>query len=186
MLKSYVISVNMKDEKVGFLMKIKTVYSDKEFNQLIEPIISNKEYKKTKNCIHHGMNRYDHMIRVSYYSYKITKFCRLDYKATTRASALHDFFLEDLEENKTKELLIHPELALKNALQYFELNPLEQDIIKSHMFPLGKNVPKYLESWIVDVVDDIASIYEKAYVIKESMSLGLTMVLMMFVILLKK
>lgn len=165
---------------------MKTIYEDNEFNQIIEPIISNKEYQLTKNCIHHGMNRYDHMIRVAYYSYKITKFCHLNYIAATRGSCLHDFFLDDKEEAKTKCLVKHANRALDNSLKYFELNDLEQDIIKTHMFPFGINIPKYLESWIVDLVDDVASIFERSYVVKENMSMGFSMMMLMFVMLVKK
>ncbi len=168
------------------MVKIKTAYPDQEFNQIITPIVTNEEYQKTKECIHHGMNRYDHMVRVAYYSYKITKFCHLNYCATARASVLHDFFLDDVAENKAKRLLVHPEAALKNSLEQFELDTLEQDIIKTHMFPLGKSIPRYLESWIVDIVDDVASIYEKTYVFKENMSMGLSMMIFMFFVMLKK
>lgn len=167
-------------------MKVKTSYQDYEFNQLIAPIVENEEYQKMKECIHHGMNRYDHMIRVSYYSYKITKFLHLNYKATARASALHDFFFENLKDHKLKQLVSHSDQALENSLEHFELSLLEQDIIKSHMFPVGKNIPKYLESWIVDLVDDIASIYEKTYVIKNTMSVGFSMMLMLFFMLFRK
>ena len=73
---------------------MRTFYPNEEFNNLITPIISNSEYQKTKNCVHHGMNRYDHMIRVAYYSYLITKFFHLNYKDTTKAAVLHDFFLD--------------------------------------------------------------------------------------------
>ena len=47
-------------------------------------------------------------------------------------------------------LVNHPKIALENSIKYFDLNDLEQDIIKAHMFPVGKTVPKYLESWIVN------------------------------------
>ncbi len=168
------------------MMRLKTVYPDIEFNQIIEPIISHKEYQTMKNCIHHGMNRYDHMIRVSYYSYKITKFLHLNYKATARGSVLHDFFHDEDTVSKSKRLVKHADQALSNSLQYFELDDLEQDIIKTHMFPLGHRIPKYLESWIVDIVDDVASVFEKTYVVKENMSAGLTMILLMFWFVIKK
>ena len=167
-------------------MKIKTNYYDREFNQVIMPIIENEEYQKTKDCIHHGMNRYDHMIRVSYYSYRITKALRLNYKETARAAALHDFFFEDInDEGKVKRLVNHPNVALENSKKHFELTQLEEDIIKAHMFPVGRHIPKYLESWIVDLGDDVVSVYEKTCVLKENMSLGFS-IIMMFVMMLKK
>ncbi len=167
-------------------MKLKTSYQNKEFNQLIEPIITNEEYQKMKSCIHHGMNRYDHMIRVSYYSYKITKFLHLDYQSTARASALHDFFFDDISDSKTTRLLKHADCALQHSLEYYPLNALEQDIIQTHMFPFGAKIPRYLESWIVDLVDDVASVFEKTIVIKENMSLSFSMLSCMIWIMLKK
>lgn len=165
---------------------MRTFYPDYEFNNLIMPIVSNSEYQKTKNVSHHGMNRYDHMVRVAYYSYKITKFCHLNYKSTAKAAVLHDFFLDDYTDKKTKMLVNHPNIALENSLKYFDLNDLEQDIIKTHMFPIGKTPPRYLESWIVNFVDDFACLFERSYVIKENMSVAFSMVVLLFFAFVKR
>ena len=165
---------------------MRTFYPNEEFNNLITPIISNNEYQKTKNCVHHGMNRYDHMIRVAYYSYLITKFFHLNYKDTTKAAVLHDFFLDEYDEKKAKTLVNHPNIALENSKKYFTLTELEEDIIKAHMFPFGKTVPHYLESWIVNIVDDFACFYERSYVIKESMSFACSMVILFFLVFVKR
>ncbi len=150
------------------------------------PIVSNSEYQKTKDCIHHGMDRYSHMMRVAYYSYKITKFCHLNYVSTTKGAILHDFFLDDYEEKKAHILVNHPKIALENSKKHFELNTLEQDIIITHMFPFGKRVPKYLESWIVNIVDDFACIYERTYILKENMSLACSMIILLFMVFYKR
>ena len=47
---------------------------------------------------------------------------------------------------------------------------MEEDIIKTHMFPVTFRPPKYLESWLVDIIDDIASIYERSYSIKNELA----------------
>ena len=78
-------------------------------------------------------------------------------------------------------MLNHPEYALKNSKKYFELSPLEEDIILSHMFPVGKHVPKYFESWMVDIIDDIASIYEKSAVIRKQLSTATCFLIMILV-----
>ena len=49
------------------------------------------------------------------------------------------------------------------------------------MFPVNLRVPKYLESWIVDLVDDIVAVYEKTYILRKQLS---TSVSFMFIILL--
>lgn len=161
-------------------------YPSYEFNDIILPIISNKEYQRTKNCIHHGLNRYDHMIRVAYYSYKITKFFKLDYISTTRAALLHDFFFNDDNQNKSHLLISHPNMALNNSLRYFELNEKEEDIIKTHMFPIGNKMPKYIESWIVDLVDDIASFYERFAFVRNGMTTALSMISIFFLVFIKR
>ncbi len=159
----------------------KTSYKDDEFNRLIWPIIQNEEYQKTKFCTHHGLNRYDHMVRVAYYSYKITKVLHLNYQEATKGAVLHDFFFNEEEKNKIVRLVEHPEMAYLNASKYFDLSDLEEDIIRTHMFPIGKKVPKYLESWIVDLVDDVASIYEKSFMIKVNMKLSFNLMVMLLV-----
>ena len=65
--------------------------------------------------------------------------------------------------------------------EFWEDGELEEDIIKTHMFPIGKKVPKYLESWIVDLVDDIASVYEKTFVLKANMKLSFNLIVMLLV-----
>ena len=71
-------------------------YNNYEFKRLIKPIIDNKEFQKTKTIQHHGMTRYDHSLRVAYFSYLITKALRLDYKETAEAALLHDFFTDEV------------------------------------------------------------------------------------------
>lgn len=137
-------------------------YYNEEFQNLIQPILDNNEFIETKKKSHHGINRYEHLLRVSYYSYRVTKTLRLNYKETTRAALLHDFFLDETEnDNALKALQNHPNYALENAKRYYSLTEREEDIIKTHMFPVTFQPPKYLESWIVDIVDDVAGIYEK-------------------------
>jgi len=142
-------------------MKNKDLYSDLEFRKIVNHILEDETFKKTKDISHHGINRYDHSLRVSYYSYKICKFLKLDYIDSARGGLLHDFFLDNREDNKLTILYNHPKYALETAKKHFVLTEKEEDIIKSHMFPVNIIPPKYLESWIVDMVDNVAGIYEK-------------------------
>lgn len=139
-----------------------TMYSNEEFQRIIHPILNNDEFLRTKEKRHHGITRYDHLLRVSYYSYIITKALHLNYQETTRAALLHDFFIDETENDSSiRALQKHPLYALDNAKKYYSLTDREEDIIKTHMFPVTFTPPKYLESWIVDLVDDVAGIYEK-------------------------
>lgn len=152
-------------------------YDNLEYMNLVKDIIDNDEFSKTKNITHHGLNRFDHCMRVSYYSYKISKLLRLDYKDVARAGLLHDFFFVDNEDvNVTKRLDVlinHPKYALANSKRYFEINEKEEDIITSHMFPVALKTPKYAESWIVDIVDNVVAVGEAAYTARKHISTAL-------------
>lgn len=154
---------------------------DDEFALLIDSVITNKEFQKTKQITHHGITRYEHLMRVSYYTYKVTKKLKLNYKEATQASVLHDFFLEETkEDNKIHALRRHPRYAVENASKYYELTDLEKDIITTHMFPVTFTPPKYLESWIVDVIDDVAGIYERTYSIRKELHAATTFLMILF------
>ncbi len=156
------------------------ITSNKEFYSLIRSILENENFNQLKKVTHHGLNRYDHSVRVAYYSYLITKFFHLNYQATSRAGLLHDYFFDDFA-NKYLSLVKHPILAVENAKKDFSLSPMEEDIIASHMFPIAPTVPKYIESWIVDLVDDVVSIFEKAYSIRHQLSAACNFLLLIII-----
>ena len=157
-------------------------YNNYEFKRLVNPIINNKEFQKTKKIRHHGMTRYDHSLRVAYFSYLVTKALKLDYKETTSAALLHDFFTDEVvNKNAVARLRKHPGHAVENAKKYFELSDKQEDIIKTHMFPVTFTPPKYLESWIVDIVDDVAAIYEKATSVKKELKVVSTYILVLVI-----
>lgn len=135
---------------------------DYEFYNIINPIKSKEEYQKLKQIKHHGITRYEHSLRVAYYSYIITKKLNLDYKETTEAALLHDFFMDEVDnKDPISKLRQHPEYAVSNASKMIDLSDKQIDIIKNHMFPVTFTPPKYMESWIVDIADDVASIHER-------------------------
>lgn len=138
-------------------------YDDLNYYRIVSDILDNNKFKKTINYRHHGMTRFDHSLKVSYYSYLIAKKIRLDYMAVARAGLLHDFFInEDMSAKKQKlSMFFHPYYSLDNADKYFNLSEMEKDIIITHMFPtLPHKIPKFLESWLVSIVDKVVAVYE--------------------------
>ena len=156
-------------------------YQSEEFYSIVQPIIENEEFQKMKDVSHHGITRYDHSMRVAYFAYRVLKTLHLDYKEATVAAMLHDFFTDEVNDlSKIAKLRRHPSHAVLNAKKYFELSDKQEDIIKTHMFPVTFMPPKYLESWIVDIVDDVAAVYEKGYTLKNEMQSATTF---MFILL---
>ena len=140
--------------------------NDEEYLLIIDNIMENEEFKRMKDIKHHNTNRLEHSLKVSYYSYKIAKSLKLDYKDVARGGLLHDFYTEKISDCKTvkdKILLFsvkHPNDAVDNASNFFSLSEKEINIIKTHMFPIDYKIPKYAESWIVSLVDKVLSLGE--------------------------
>ena len=131
------------------------IYS--EFNDV-------NKFRELKSIMHHGDNRLNHINRVAKFSFLVSKKIGCDYISCTRGAIMHDFFTKDdiTKKNiKFKNFLKeHPSIALNNAENNFEINEIEKDIILTHMFPITKERPKYLESKIVCICDKIVSFYE--------------------------
>ena len=152
------------------------------FYKVVKNIITNKEFNKLKDIDHHGISRYDHSLRVAYYTYIITKGLKLDYEKATRGAMLHDFFIDEVKDmDGIQRLRKHPGFALKNAKKYYGLSSMEEDIIKTHMFPVTFRQPKYLERWLVDIIDDVAAIYERCFSVKKELSTSMSVFLLMVI-----
>ena len=132
------------------------------FNDIKNEIINDKKYQSLKGDYHHGLNRYIHIMHVALLVYYITKFLKLDYISATRGALLHDYFneLDYLDKKGLDKPRIHPFLSLNYAKNKFNLNIKEENIIISHMYPIGKIKPIYPESWVVTMVDKSVAIYE--------------------------
>lgn len=165
-------------------LKEDVFYENEEFYSLISDILDNKHFNELKNIRHHGITRFNHSLRVSYYTYLTTKKLGLNYEESTRAALLHDFFTDEVCNQKMSNALKnHPKVALENSKKNFNLSKLQEDIIVKHMFPVTRELPKYKESWIVDVIDDIASIYERTYSMSSELQAAVNFI---FIILLIK
>ena len=138
-----------------------------EFFDIIKDIISNDIVKQMKQYRQHcNTSCYKHCMQVAYFTYIACKKLKLDYISATRAAMLHDLFLYDWRKKyRNVELpglhaFVHPQIALKNASELFELNDMERDIIGKHMWPVTFALPKYRESYIVTVMDKYSACLE--------------------------
>jgi uncharacterized protein len=137
-----------------------------EFESLVGDIAIHDEFIKLKGFHHHTDHIFDHVNRVAFIAYSISKVLSLDYHATARGGMLHDFFLYDWRQRKSQDISRslhgreHPHIALENARKYFTVSEREADIIVKHMFPKTLTPPRYMESFVVSVSDKVAAVYE--------------------------
>jgi uncharacterized protein len=137
-----------------------------EFNSMVEEILYHDEFVKLKEYNHHASHIYDHVVRVAFLSYAVSKILRFDYIAAARGGLLHDFFLYDWREKKATDAKRsmhgkeHPHIALENAQRHFEINEREADIIVKHMYPKTRALPRYKESFVVSLMDKVTAIIE--------------------------
>ena len=114
------------------------------FFGIVGDIVSHPEFLKLRFEKHHGSNRYDHSLRVAIKTYKFAIKHKLDVVEVTRASLLHDFFFnKDFGSNEQLyKLRSHPMMSVVNSKIHFHINQNQEDIIKTHMFPITREVPK--------------------------------------------
>lgn len=158
-----------------------------EFNSIINDIANHEEFLKLKEELHHGISRYEHSMRVAKMTYEMTKKLHLDYEKATRAALLHDFFFDcDLADYDAKETLkIHPDYALQNALKYFDVDTKQANMIRSHMYPVYLEKPKYAESWLLTLADKIVAVHEM-YRYKAALTIGIWTIFLFNMITIQK
>lgn len=123
-------------------------------------ILSSPKMQSERQFMQHGTTDcFTHSICVAYMALKIVKILHIrniDKKSLVRGCLLHDFFLYDWHDKNAAckfHTLMHPIVALHNAERIFDLNLIERDIIRKHMFPLCFPFPKYKESYVITLAD---------------------------------
>lgn len=114
---------------------------------------------------HGSVSRLDHSLYVAYMSFRIATRLGLRAREAARGGLLHDLFFYDWHVSGPtcgNHAHRHPLVALQNARQYFTLTPREENIIESHMFPLGYTLPRYAESFVVTFSDKVCATVEVA------------------------
>lgn len=122
--------------------------------------------QQEKLFIQHGnTNCLEHSVFVAYVSALMVVLLRLKVNECSliRGALLHDYFLYDWHIKNSHTGLhgfSHAQTALVNAEQDFQLNIIEKEIIRCHMFPLNLRIPRYKESWIVIFADKFCALFE--------------------------
>lgn len=143
-----------------------------EFKEIIKDITENSNVTALKDHIQHiNSSRYAHCEEVALYTFLICKKLKLDYISATRGAMLHDFYFynwrnKHVEGQKKFHLFRHPRIALENALDIFDLNDMEKDIIIKHMWPVTIEFPKSIEGFILTFVDKYCALSESLDILK--------------------
>lgn len=137
------------------------------YTDFIGPIFKNVEVQKMKGFIQHGqVATFNHVLHVSYLSFILARRLKLpmDIKSMARGAFLHDFYLYDWHvrdpERKRFHGFHHAKTAHDNAVRFFKINRVEEDIIIKHMWPLTLMIPRYRESYFVNFIDKVVSLKE--------------------------
>lgn len=147
------------------------ISQNKEFQDIIYPLITNATVQQMKNFKqHYETTCFEHCYTAAYYCYCICKKLNLDYKSATRAAMLHDLFLYDWRkrqpDRKGLHAFTHGKTACENASKLFDLNDKEKDIIKKHMWPVTVAFPKSIEGFILTFVDKYCALSESFEILK--------------------
>lgn len=148
-----------------------TIDEKREFVQIVRDLLLVEQVQSMKQYIQHGnTSTLSHCLVVAYYSYRLALWLpiQFSYKSLVRGAMLHDFYLYDWhipDQSHKLHGFVHPRIALRNARRYFELNPIEEDIILKHMWPLTLNtLPACREALLVCLVDKVCSLAETLYI----------------------
>ncbi len=136
----------------------------KEVFALGRDIILSDEAQSMKDYVQHGSTSvFEHALSVAKFSLifainlENVFGVKVDRRSLVRGALLHDYFLYDwhLSSDKRRGLhgFTHPAIACENAVRDFDIPPIEQDIIKHHMFPLTLIWPHTREGWLVCLAD---------------------------------
>lgn len=145
----------------------------KMIHDLLKPYLEDPEVLRMKSYIQHGnVTTYEHCLRVAVRSLQLSHFSRkpVNRESLVIGSFLHDFYLYDWHDATSHEGLHgfrHPEVAQQNAAERFELSKHEQDMIRSHMWPMTFfHPPKTRESLLLAVADKVCSLEETLFMRK--------------------
>ncbi len=132
-----------------------------------DDILSSSLLSKEKAFLQHGnVSVYAHSVSVSVLAVMLCrKFSiKADERSLIRGALLHDYFLYDWHEKDSSHKwhgFTHSRRALNNAMKDFSLNPIEKDIILTHMFPLNLTlIPRRKESALVCLADKLCALHE--------------------------
>jgi|GEM_PF-307765 len=145
---------NMTNSKERFNNKMRELLRDPRVRRM-------QAYRQHRYC-----NSLIHSIHVAKVSFAMAEHLHLkiDEEALAVGALLHDYYLYDIKGSGYSAFrhgTSHPQVSLENAMRDFPLTEKEQNMIRSHMWPLTLfHAPKSKEAWIVTMADKYCAIKE--------------------------
>jgi uncharacterized protein len=144
-------------------MAMKKLLNALAFDRAVGDLLELPEVQRLRAYRHHRTDRYEHSLRVARWSFRTARLLGLDERAAARGAVLHDLFYHDRtcrpEGYEGSAFVRHPEEAVRNARSLTQLTEKEEDIIRSHMWPVSpRHIPHSAEAVLVNLVDDVVSV----------------------------
>ncbi len=137
-------------------------------------ILVSEHIKVMKDSLQHGTTTvYEHVVSVAKVSclwahlleqrFGIT----VDKKSLVRGALLHDYFMYDWHiyaKDHKWHGFSHANAAFVNAKRDFNINDIESDVIRKHMFPLNIRPPRHKESVLICLADKWCVLCETCHI----------------------
>ena len=136
------------------------------FIECLADLLAAEPVLRMRNFVQHSdVSCLEHCVCVAYLSLILGRAMGVNVRRATRGALLHDLFLYDWHHHKRKGFwphgFTHPAQALQNARRYFELDPVEEDVILKHMWPLTlRHMPLTPEAAVVCLADKLCAVAE--------------------------
>lgn len=151
------------------LEKIESLPHD--YRAAVAHLLRDDTVRSMASMRHHDRTTLEHSLAVSTLAYRAARCLRFDAGATARGALLHDFFLYDRRAGQNPHHPTrHARVALQNAQAHFSLEPVEEDIILTHMWPIGGPFYSFKESVLVSIVDKVVSTREVFFLFMKTVS----------------
>ena len=160
-----VIIIQKETESQGRCLYLEDI-SARTVRRLGHGILTSPGMKRERGFIQHGdVSVLEHSFMVAVLCVAIARRLpgKWDFSSLVRGALLHDYFLYDWhikDPTRPAHATHHAAAALRNARRDFSLNPTEENMIASHMFPLGGEWPGNKQSAVLWVADKVCAARE--------------------------
>ncbi|EHF02315.1 MULTISPECIES: HD domain-containing protein [unclassified Olsenella] len=131
-----------------------------------QDILDSEGMRIERRCIQHGTTTvFAHSLSVTRQCVRLARSWRIpvDERALLRGALLHDYFLYDWHDPDPSHRLHgfrHPGFACANAIRDFGIGPIEQNMVRRHMFPLTPMPPSCREAALLCLADKMVATSE--------------------------